>query len=287
MSTDRKTVLITGCSDGGIGAALAETFHDHRYHVFATVRTLSKAPKTLTNSPNATILTLDVLDSNSITNAVEKVTKATGGKLDVLINNSGGSIILPAMDTSIEEGKKLFDLNFWAPFAVTQAFAPLLIRSKGCVVNNTSVNGALPFVFMSMYNSSKAAFMSASETWRMELAPLGVRTITLMTGGVKTKFFDNYIQRQVPETSYYIGAKDAIQKMGDGSLQDSGVDRYAYASKVVQAVERKDSGKLWVGGGAVPAKWALWLLPQWGVDLMMRKMFPVFKTIEGGLKKDA
>lgn len=121
------------------------------------------------------------------------------------------------------------------------------------------------YLTQGMYNSSKAAFMSASETWRMELAPLGVRTITLMTGGVKTKFFDNYIQRQVPETSYYIGAKDAIQKMGDGSLQDSGVDRYAYASKVVQAVERKESGKLWVGGGAVPAKWALWLLPQWGV----------------------
>lgn len=151
MPFPRKTVLITGCSTGGIGAALAEAFYSKGYHVFATARNPSKIPKSLSNSQKATILKLDVLSSESISSAVESVHRETGGTLDVLVNNSGGGLLMPALDVSIEEGKKLFDLNFWAPFAMVQAFAPLLIQAKGCVVNNTSANAHVPFPFMSTY----------------------------------------------------------------------------------------------------------------------------------------
>jgi len=149
MSANRKSVLITGCSAGGIGSALAEAFHERGYHVFATARTPSKIAKSLATAPNVTVLKLDVLSSDSIKEAVENVKSQTGGKLDVLVNNSGGGLMLPALDTSIEEGKKLFDLNFWAPFAMIQAFAPLLIDAKGCLVNNTSILGAIPMPWSS------------------------------------------------------------------------------------------------------------------------------------------
>jgi 1-acylglycerone phosphate reductase len=151
MASVRKTVLITGCSAGGIGAALAEVFHENGYHVFATARTTSKISKSLAESANVSVLTLDVLFPESIAAAVKSVSEETGGKLDVLVNNSGTGIILPALDTSIEEGKKLFDLNFWSTFAMIQAFGPLLIKAKGCIVNNSSVAGAMPIVFNSMY----------------------------------------------------------------------------------------------------------------------------------------
>lgn len=149
MATMRKTVLITGCSAGGIGGGLAEAFLEKGYHVFAGLRTPSKASQILKNAENVKILTLDVLSSESIASAVESVKKDTGGKLDVLINNSGGGILAPALDTSIEEGRKLFDLNFWAPVAMVQAFAPLLINAKGCIVNNTSANSVVPMPLMS------------------------------------------------------------------------------------------------------------------------------------------
>lgn len=136
--------MITGCSAGGIGAALAEAFHGKGYKVFATVRNPSKIPQTLSSAANTTILTLDVLSSDSIAAAVENVRKETGGKLDVLVNNSGGGLLTPALDTSIEDGKKLFDLNFWAPLAMLQAFAPLLIASKGCIVSNASASAYCP-----------------------------------------------------------------------------------------------------------------------------------------------
>lgn len=149
MASARKFVLITGCSAGGIGSGLAEVFRDRGYHVFATLRTPSKIAPALSKAPNVTVLTLDVLSRDSIEAAVADVRKQTGGTLDVLVNNSGSNIIAPALDTSIDEGKRIFDLNVWAPMAMVQAFAPLLIKAKGCIVNNTSANAVVPMPLMS------------------------------------------------------------------------------------------------------------------------------------------
>lgn len=83
-----KTALITGCSEGGIGDALAREFHIQGFRVFATARNLSKVEhlKTL----GIETLPLDVIDETSIKETVETVRKLTGGTLDVLVNNSGG-----------------------------------------------------------------------------------------------------------------------------------------------------------------------------------------------------
>lgn len=276
MATSRKSVLITGCSAGGIGAGLAEVFHEEGYHVFATARNPSKIPQTLSNSARCTVLALDVLSSESITAAVESVRKETGGTLDVLVNNSGGGIFAPALDTPIEEGKKLFDLNFWAPMAMLQAFAPLLIKAKGCIVNNTSANAIIPMALMSkcpilsqavanmvgIYNSSKAALAAASETWRLELQPLGVRTITLVTLAVKTNFFASDLRLEIPETSEYFGIRNFIRDLTDGRMQASGISTRQYATKVVREVEKGTVGTVWAGGDALIARWAWWFSPQ-------------------------
>lgn len=160
MSAQRKSVLITGCSAGGIGSHLAEVFHQKGYHVFATLRTPSKIAPTLASVKNATILKLDVLSSESIAAAVDSVNRETGGRLDVLVNNSGRGEFVPALDISITEAKKLFDLNYWAPLAMLQAFAPLLIEARGCVVNNSSASAYAPFAFSSKLSASPDTFPS-------------------------------------------------------------------------------------------------------------------------------
>lgn len=151
MPSLEKSVLITGCSAGGIGAGLAEAFQTHGYHVFATVRNPAKAPPNLSREPHITILILDVLSAESIAAAVASITKETGGRLDVLVNNSGQNLVMPALDQNIDDGRKLFDLNFFAPLAVLQAFAPLLVEAKGCVVNQSSAAAYLPMPFLSQY----------------------------------------------------------------------------------------------------------------------------------------
>jgi 1-acylglycerone phosphate reductase len=75
---------------------------------------------------------------------------SAGGKLDVLVNDSGTGIILPAQDTPIEDVRKVFDVNFWALLAMIQAFAPLLIKAKGCAVNDAGLSGVVPLVFLSI-----------------------------------------------------------------------------------------------------------------------------------------
>ena len=262
MASPRKSVLITGCSEGGIGAGLAEAFLEKAYHVFATARDPSKISKSLAQAANVTVLTLDVLSSHAIAAAVASVETATGGTLDVLVNNSGAVLIMPALDMSIDEAKQLFDTNFWSMLAMVQAFAPLLIKAKGYLVNNTSASGVIPFgVFGSMYNSSKAAALLASESWRLELAPLGIRTLTLITTGVKSNAFANLDPIDIPEKSYYYSIRDYIQETSDGRLQRDGITAREYGLRVVRAIESGTTGRCWVGGQAQSARYGTWLLP--------------------------
>jgi len=82
-----KTVLITGCSDGGIGSALASAFHRHGCRVFATARDLQKVEHL--KKAGIEVLELDVLDEASCRKAAEWVRSAAGGTLNMLVNNSG------------------------------------------------------------------------------------------------------------------------------------------------------------------------------------------------------
>lgn len=143
----QDTVLITGCSDGGIGSALALIFQQRGFRVFATARDLSKMSK-LENLPNVTLLTLDIVNPSDIKASVEAISKETGGTLNYFISNAGRSHLMPILDENFEDIKSIFDVHFMAPIALTQAFAPLLIKAKGMAVYVTSVAGYLNIPFM-------------------------------------------------------------------------------------------------------------------------------------------
>lgn len=83
----KKTVLITGCSTGSIGWALTKVFLEHDFHVFAGVRSHSKA-KDLAELSNVDLIDLDVTVSETILKCKEQVAERTDGKLDVLVSSS-------------------------------------------------------------------------------------------------------------------------------------------------------------------------------------------------------
>lgn len=138
----KKSVLITGCSANGIGHAMAKQFHQHNYHVFATLRDVSKVGD-LAELDDIEVLELDVTEPRSIQRCKEIVTKRANGHLDVLVNNAGVEFNAPWLDTDVSEAKRLFDVNVWGPLLVTQTFAPLLVEAKGVVFNQGSIDGAL------------------------------------------------------------------------------------------------------------------------------------------------
>jgi len=128
MPSEKRSVLITGCSDGGLGAELATAFHEAGLTVYATARSRSKMSQML--SLGIETLELDVLSGESIARCVGQIMS-----LDRIVNNAGGGMHMPVSDLSIPEAKRLFDLNVWSHIAVTQAFLPLLLKSKGMIVN--------------------------------------------------------------------------------------------------------------------------------------------------------
>jgi 1-acylglycerone phosphate reductase len=88
-----RSVLITGCSKGGAGEALARHFKKNDFKVFATARSLGKVQHLVTEGIE--VVELDVLDTQSIKNAVATVSGLTSGTLDILINNAGaGSLVV-------------------------------------------------------------------------------------------------------------------------------------------------------------------------------------------------
>lgn len=153
-----KSVLITGCSAGGIGSALVEAFQKRNLHVFATARDLSKMSH-LDKVPNVTLLPLDATSTVSVQTAVHSVRAQTGGTLDYLVNNAGQMIIMPTLDCDIETAKSMYDINVWGMVRVTQEFAPLLIAAKGTLVSISSISTSVttPWMGESLKASSRSS----------------------------------------------------------------------------------------------------------------------------------
>lgn len=123
-----KTVLVTGCSDNGIGSALGKVLQERGYHVFATARNVSKM-KWLEGLDRVTPIQLDITKPADIKAAIETVSK-THGKLDHLINNAGRNHFMPVLDVEVDTVRTLFEINYFGQLAVTQAFAPLLVKVR-------------------------------------------------------------------------------------------------------------------------------------------------------------
>lgn len=158
----QKSILITGCSQGGIGAGLALEAASRGYIVFAGLRNPSKAPPELQHLSNVTLVTLDVTSPSSIAAAAETVTSATKDRgLDVLINNAGSGVCGPLADTDMADTKALFETNVFGVFAVTKTFLPLLVKAKGVVLNNSSISGMLWMPWMGTYCFPLVRFTAA------------------------------------------------------------------------------------------------------------------------------
>jgi len=269
MTTPKRTVLITGCSDGGLGAGLAVACHSAGLHVYATARNPAKMSKLA--SLGIETLTLDVLSDESIAACLEKIPH-----LDILVNNAGAACSMPFSDLDILEAKKCFDLNVWSYLAVTQAFLPLLLESKGMIVNHTSSGSLLTLPFQSTYNASKSAMARFSDTQRLELAPFGVKVIDLKTASVQSNIMENQKESKkpaLPKDSIYQPGKEKIEKWmrGDETLKD-GMSAEQWGKLVVQELLKKNPKHLiWQGNQSFGA-WLATIAPFGMFDGFFKKM---------------
>lgn len=177
----------------------------------------------------------------------------------------------------MDQARALFDLNVWAVLRVTRAFLPLLLASpRGArLITNTSAAslpaGAAPW--QGVYNASKAAATSFTENLRLELAPLGVRVINLVTGAVRSTFFDNAPRAVLPPGSLYVLAKETIERMMTGAhIAANGTDPARWAERVVKDLDQENPPH-WIFRGRHASEVRIAsLLPVGFLDRVMKKL---------------
>ncbi|XRM46641.1 hypothetical protein ABZX51_009671 [Aspergillus tubingensis] len=264
-----KTVLITGCSANGIGSALAEALANQGHHVFATARSPSKIPSSLTTLSNVTPLQLEVTSPESIAAAVQAV-EQHGAGLDILINNAGSGYTMPLLDVDLAQAQQVYETNIWGPLRLIQALAPLLLYRGGRVVNISSVGAVVPTPWIGIYSSSKSAMSNLSETLRLELAPLGVSVATLMIGTVTTPFHANEPTFTLPPSSRYAAIAQTISRWASGEASPKGCSAQELADLILSDVlGTTGNGMFWRGPNSGAVKFVSQWVPGWLADRMM------------------
>ncbi|KAL1953756.1 hypothetical protein VTO42DRAFT_2287 [Malbranchea cinnamomea] len=266
MAQPRKTVLITGCSPGGIGHSLAICFHEAGLRVFATARTTD----VLQDLAELGIETfaLDVTSVDDIRRIRQTVSDLTGGSLNMLVNNAGKNCTVPAIDISDEDLLSAFETNVFSVIRLTRELAPLLIQAKGRIVNIGSVAAIIPYPFSPIYNATKAALHAYSNTLRLELEPFGVKVTVIITGGVQSRIART--KRKLIEGSVYTPIASAYERRISHS-QEGAMPNMAYAASVVKAVLKKSPPKwFWQGNRA----WIIWFLDRFFPRSVWNWIFP-------------
>ena len=191
-----KKVLITGAS-GGFGSLTAKTLLNQGHSVAATMRNSTTKNKTIADelaSLGAHIIDMDVTQDDSVNQAVSDSISALGG-LDVVINNAGVGVLGIQEQFTIDDFKRLFDINVFGIQRVNRAALPLLRnQSSGLLVHVSSLLGRMTLPFYGPYNASKWAVEAMAENYRLELSRFGVDSCIVEPGGFPTPFFDSLIK---------------------------------------------------------------------------------------------
>ncbi|XP_077995931.1 3-oxoacyl-[acyl-carrier-protein] reductase FabG-like [Glandiceps talaboti] len=197
MASLRNMVaLITGASSG-IGQATAKHFASLGCYLALSGRNRVKLQRVgqeceANGIPNDKILLLqgDVTNEDFCKSAVEK-TVDKFGQLDVLVNNAGIADKGSIETTSLEQYDIIMNTNVRAAFHVTSLAVPHLIKTKGAIVNVSSVNGMSASPGILAYNISKAAIDQFTNSIALELAPKQVRVNSVNPGVILTPIHEN------------------------------------------------------------------------------------------------
>jgi NAD(P)-dependent dehydrogenase (short-subunit alcohol dehydrogenase family) len=186
MPHSKRTVVVTGASSG-IGRASVEKMSRSGWHVFATVRKTSDQDELRKLNADITPVIMDVEDGASISAGAKEIEAQLDGRgLDGLVNCAGIGMVRPVEYAKLDDIRRIFEINVFGQIAVTQAFAHLLRKNRGRIVNVTSVGVNIAIPFGGLLNASKSAFGMLSDSLRMELRPFGVRVIAVEPGSIAT-----------------------------------------------------------------------------------------------------
>lgn len=262
-ASQSKVVLVTGASSG-IGAEVARQFVDRGHTVYGT----SRHPDAVADPIRGVhYVALDNADYDSAVRCVEKV-----GIVDILINNAGESQAGALEDTSMDAIEKLFTVNVFGPIALTKAVLPgMRERGSGTVVMVGSMLSSFPVAFRSNYAATKSALKAFALATRREVAPYGIRMISVEPGTIATGIGDRrsiHIGDRSPYAAEYQTLAGATRKN-----EDAGIDAAAMARVIVDAALAEHPKPFYAKGN------------QAGLVFVLRRLLPRQLTLDMTARK--
>lgn len=188
MVAENRVAVVTGAARG-IGYRVALTLAERGYAVAAndlvepeeTLSELSRVDNETLSVPG------DVSDENAVREMVQKVLEKFG-HIDVLVNNAGLMAITPAEETTLDDWRRMLEVNLTGPFLMSREFGKIMLdQGSGNIVNISSVAGLLGIADRAAYNASKHGLIGLTRTLAAEWGGRGVRVNAVCPGWVKTE----------------------------------------------------------------------------------------------------
>jgi 3-oxoacyl-[acyl-carrier protein] reductase len=186
---ENKNIIVTGAS-GGIGNSIVEKLNECGANVLASGTRLEKLEELKSKFNNIKILKFDISQSDKIEEFIDNAANELGG-LDCIVNNAGITQDNLAIRMSIDEWKKVIDINLTSTFLMSKfAIKKMLKNKKGKIINITSVVGHTGNLGQANYTASKAGLIAMSKSLAIEYAKKNINVNCISPGFIKTAMTD-------------------------------------------------------------------------------------------------
>ena len=181
-----KKIIVTGAS-GGIGSSIIEKLSKCGAKVLASGTRIEKLEELKSKFNNVEILKFDISNSDKIEEFIENATNQLGGNLDCIVNNAGITQDNLAIRMSLDEWKKVIDINLTSTFLLSKFSIKKMLKNKaGKIVNITSVVGHTGNLGQANYTASKAGIIAMSKSLAIEYAKKNINVNCISPGFIKT-----------------------------------------------------------------------------------------------------
>lgn len=234
-----QTVLITGVNSG-FGYLTANTLSDNGYTVIGTMRDPQGRNASIANefaAKGVMIVDIDVTDDESVTRGVQHALEKTG-TIDILINNAGVGTLGWQESFTIDDFKKVFDINVFGVQRLTRAVLPHMKKQQqGTLIQVSSILGKFVLPFLGSYNASKHAVEGLVENYRAELTQFGIQSLIVQPGGFGTDFGANLLKSSDTAVSQSYGEHaNAPEQMWAGTEQSHDAEDAPNPQMVADAI---------------------------------------------------
>ncbi len=188
MSELTKVAVVTGAAQG-IGRCASEVLAQAGYTlVLADLNPPTATRESIERHGGRAFEAIGDVTQAAVVDVLVATVQAEFGRVDVLVNNAGISLIRSAQETSIDDLKRVLDVNLVAPFLLAQALGKLMLaQGVGSIVNVASIAGLFAVADRAAYNASKHALIGLTRTLAAEWGGYGVRCNAVCPGWVKTE----------------------------------------------------------------------------------------------------